>query len=179
MPAERCVIQASPRAKRTSAHVADAIVHRLEAEYPDDEVHLIELASLQIAPCIGCDQCRMKGHCFMDDGMSQVMRLLADAREVIVVSPIYFAGPPAHYKAMLDRFQVCYWNRSEKSETSKRPVSLVAIGDGGDPHGYEPLVICTRSGFSVAGFRLAQIVPCIGFDEADAARIAVRELFDN
>ena len=179
MAAERTIIQASPRPNGTSAHVAASIGYRLAAEYPDDEVNSIELASLQIAPCIGCGQCINRQGCFMDDDMSKVTEALERSREVIVVSPVYFSGPPAHYKAMLDRFQMYYWRGGGNPSANKRPVSLVVIGDGGDPHGYEPLVVCTRSAFAVAGFRLAQVVPCIGFDESDAARIAVRELFSN
>ena len=179
MPTERTIIQASPHLNGTCAHVASAIGYRLFAEYPDEEVNRIDLAGMQISPCIGCDHCRKTQGCYMDDAMAGILRDLDNSREVIVVSPIYFAGPPAHYKAMLDRFQVYYWRGGGKASDNKRPVSLVAVGDGGDPHGYDPLVVCTRSAFSVAGFRLAQVVPCIGFDEQDAARIAVRELFDN
>ena len=38
------------------------------------------------------------------------------------------------------------------------------VGDGGDPHGYEPLVASVRSSMALAGFAIEETVPLIGID---------------
>lgn len=102
----------------------------------------------------------------MHDDMDGVLQSLTSSAELIVVSPVYFAGPPAQFKALLDRLQPFFYSDVRKGE--KRIAHLVVVGDGGDPHGFEPLVVCTRSALSVAGFSLQDVTSCIGMtvDEA-------------
>ena len=98
--------------------------------------------------------------CVIDDDMAEVRKHLDAADELIVVSPVYFAGPPAQFKALLDRLQP-YW-RSDVRTRGKRPMILHVVGEGGDPHGYDPLVGSVRSAFSVAGFELVSIFDWVG-----------------
>lgn len=44
----------------------------------------------------------------------------------------------------------------------KRPLMLYVVGDGGDPHGYEPLYISVKSSFALAGFSIDHCVEIIG-----------------
>ena len=86
-----------------------------------------------------------------------------------MVSPIYFAGAPSQLKAVLDRLQPFFWpylERRKKGEPlpAKRPLSLFVVGDGGDPHGYGPLVASVRSSMALAGFAIEETVPLIGID---------------
>jgi multimeric flavodoxin WrbA len=102
--------------------------------------------------------------------MERVRPLIARCDDLIVVSPVYFAGPPAPYKALLDRMQPFYerWDRDRRRgvHARKRPARLIAVGEGGDPHGYDPLVVCTRSALAVAGFSLMPVAECIS-DKGD------------
>lgn len=92
--------------------------------------------------------------------MAELLRLLRVADELTLVSPVYFAGPPSQLKAVLDRFQPCYWAGLRKGP--KRPAHLIAVGEGGDPHGFEPLVVICRSALAVAGFELVDVQARIG-----------------
>ena len=73
---------------------------------------------------------------------------------------------------MLDRFQPYFWTRTR---ARKRPCTLHVVGEGGDPHGFDPLVGCVRSAAAVAGFRLERVLDWVGkidesgeiVDEAD------------
>ena len=104
--------------------------------------------------------------------MDDVYPLLEDADELIVVAPVYFAGPSSQLKCMLDRFQPYFWTRTR---ARKRPCTLHVVGEGGDPHGFDPLVGCVRSAAAVAGFRLERVLDWVGkidesgeiVDEAD------------
>ena len=174
MAVERTVIAASPRIEgmcsRISVHVQDA----LQARYPQDNVNMLMVPEMRIAGCTGCGRCRLDGTCFMVDDMERVHLALDASSELVVVSPVYFAGPPSQYKALLDRLQPCYWHPWKETA---RPATLVVVGEGGDPHGYEPLVVCTRSALALAGFKLQRTIECIGVDVDAAARIVNEQLF--
>ena len=175
MAVERTVIGASPRVEGTCSRISVQVQDALQARYPQDTVNMLMVHELRIAGCAGCNRCQIDGTCFMVDDAERVHAALDASSELIVVSPVYFAGPPSQYKALLDRLQPRYWHRWEGP---KRPATLIAVGDGGDPHGYDPLVVSTRSALSVAGYDLERVIPCIGMDAATAARNALSQLFE-
>lgn len=173
--AKRTIISASPRAMGKCNRVAKELASMLSAAHPHDEVEVIRLADLDIHYCNGCNVCEADGECFMEDDMTTVIDTLNNTDALFVVSPIYYAGPPGNYKAMLDRLQPFYW--SWEKGLPKRPLVLVALGDGGDPNGYEPLVTCTRSAMAVAGFRLMQTHAFIDASSTDIASALTKVTF--
>ncbi len=168
----RLIIVGSPREKGRSAALAEQLFEACIEEHPDEEVTLAPVATLYLEPCTGCNACRKPveqakevkeyiSRCpTIDDDMIEIYELLDAADELIVVSPVYFAGPPAQLKALLDRFQPYYWSGDRGG--SKRPATLHIVGEGGDPHGFEPLVGTVRSALSVAGFELDRILDWVG-----------------
>ena len=98
--------------------------------------------------------------CVLDDDMQELYPLIDAADELVVVSPVYFAGPPAQMKAVLDRLQPYFWTRVRTG--AKRPAVLHVVGEGGDPHGFEPLVGPVRSALSCAGFALEVVYDWVG-----------------
>lgn len=106
--------------------------------------------------------------CVIGDDMPAVRRHLDAASELIVVSPVYFAGAPSQLKALLDRLQPYYWSDARRCG-AKRPAVLHAVGEGKDPHGIEPLVGSVRSALAVAGFELAEVLDWRGCIDADGA----------
>lgn len=155
----RLIIVGSTRVNGRSAALAQQIFDTCLEEYPEDAVTIASVASLGIKPCIGCNACR-KGDCVIDDDMGQVLDLVEAADEIIVVSPVYFAGPPAAFKALLDRLQPFFWTDARHQDF--RPMTLHIIGEGHDPFGYDPLVTCVSSAFYCAGFQLDQILDWVG-----------------
>lgn len=97
--------------------------------------------------------------CVIRDDMDDIYPLLEDADELIVVAPVYFAGPSSQLKAVLDRFQPYFWTRQR---ARRRPCTLHVVGEGGDPHGFDPLVGTVRSAAAVAGFRLERVLDWVG-----------------
>lgn len=196
----RVIVVGSPRVDGRSASLADQLMYACIEECPDDVVSIVSVASTRVEPCRGCDACAREAEalptdmeegdpltphpaiaasdaplhrCVIADDMPEVRKHLDAADELIVVSPVYFAGPPAQFKALLDRLQP-YW-RSDVRTRVKRPMILHVVGEGGDPHGFDPLVGCVRSAAAVAGFRLERVLDWVGkidesgeiVDEAD------------
>ncbi len=98
--------------------------------------------------------------CFMQDDMRIVREHVDAADELIVVCPVYFAGAPSQFKALLDRMQPYFW--SDLRKKGSRPMLLHIVGEGNDPFGFEPLVGSIRSALSVAGFALDTVYDWVG-----------------
>lgn len=104
--------------------------------------------------------------CVIADEMAEVRKHIDAADELIVVSPVYFSGAPAQLKALLDRMQPYFWSNLRERAKGRRPLTLHIVREGGDPHGFEPLVGVVRSAFGVAGFKLERVLDWIGcFDD--------------
>lgn len=155
----RLVVNGSPRPHGRCGALADELARELAQEHPGDPAEVFPLAGKEIAGCIGCDACRDEGVCRFEDGADDLRRLLDAAKELYLVSPVYFAGPPSQLKAALDRLQPYYWLGTRHKP--KRPAHLHVVGEGGDPHGFDPLVTICRSALAVAGFELVEVVPHI------------------
>ena len=175
----RLIIVGSPRIDGRSAHLADLLFESCIDECSDDELALAPVSTLAIEPCQGCDACKALAalaaggeeaedgqadeaprRCVIDDDMAEVYELIDAADELVVVSPVYFAGAPAQLKALLDRLQPYFW--TDERHREKRPATLHVVGEGGDPHGFEPLVGVVRSSLSCAGFALERVLDWVG-----------------
>lgn len=155
-PACRVVISGSPRMNGRSARLVRDLSTKLDKQHKHDAVKTLWLPQLHINGCVGCDICRATGECFFRDDMRTVMGALETAHELYLVSPVYFSGPPAQLKSLLDRLQPHYWQCTRMRP--KRKAFLHVVGEGGDPHGYDPLVTICRSALATAGFHLEDVV---------------------
>ncbi|WP_165172981.1 NAD(P)H-dependent oxidoreductase [Adlercreutzia sp. ZJ242] len=196
----RVIVVGSPRANGRSASLADELFNACIDECPEDGVSIVSVASIEVGPCRGCDACRaateapdklpesddnlavgpavaasdaLVHRCVIHDDMTEVRKHLDAADELIVVSPVYFAGAPAQLKCLLDRLQPYYW--SDVRAQPKRPMVLHVVGEGGDPHGFEPLIGCVRSAFACAGFELELVLDWVGKIDADGEITAEAE----
>ena len=185
----RTIVIGSPRTDGRCAYLARELFEACVEECPQDGLSIISVASVDVAPCTGCDACRAAQEvpprededepedllvlapsiaesdaalhrCVIEDDMADVREHLDAADELIVVTPVYFASAPAQLKALLDRLQPYFWSNARTFE--KRPTTVHVVGEGGDPHGYEPLMGTLRSALSCAGFRLERCLDWVG-----------------
>ena len=169
---KRLIISGSPRARGRSAGVAEAVRFAFEESCADDDVQLVSLADVRISPCTGCETCadtlgRNELYCIISDDMLRVREMLNACDQLTVVSPVYFAGAPSQLKAFLDRLQPYFY--ANWRAKPKRPARLYVVGEGGDPHGFGPLVGEARSALAVAGFALESVHDWVGLVSADGA----------
>ena len=203
----RVILIGSPRANGRCAALARELFDACVDECPEDSLSVISVASVEVAPCVGCDACAEVQEvpapadeeelddllqpaasiaqsdapchrCVIDDDMAEVREHLDAADELIVVTPVYFACVPAQFKALLDRLQPYYY--SDAREFPKRPVTVHVVGEGGDPHGFAPLLGTLRSALSCAGFRLERALDWVGKITVDGeiTADADEDLFD-
>ena len=94
------------------------------------EVTTLRAADLDMGGCEECGNCDETGECSVDDDMQKVYPQLDDADAVILATPIFFYGPPAQLKALIDRAQAP-WNRrrlSKKKTYESGTGYLIAVG---------------------------------------------------
>jgi multimeric flavodoxin WrbA len=181
----RTIVVGSARENGRCAHLAQDIFETCVDEFPYDGVSIVSVSSLHVAPCNGCDACRLKvqsdtamampedgdplfpvdevtqsdsqSHiCKINDDLHEVRKHIDAADELIVVCPLYFAGAPAQMKALLDRMQPYYWSNIRNSVT-RRNMEVHVIGEEGNPYGFDALITTLESAFGVCGFSLSSI----------------------
>ena len=190
---KRLIIVGSPRTNGRSAHLAEMLFEANIDEHPEDELFLVPVSEVEIGPCIGCNACRKKSEvtfknedgnevtellhrCIFDDDMQTVYDLLDDADALTIVTPIYFSGLPGPMKCLIDRLQPYFWEYCENGpRLPKRPLELHVVGEGGDPHGFAPLVSEVKGPTALAGFGLERIFSWVGKIDAKGEIIAEAE----
>ncbi|MBW1782393.1 MAG: NAD(P)H-dependent oxidoreductase [Deltaproteobacteria bacterium] len=101
-------LQGSPRTKGNSAMLLTAFL--TEAEQLGALTQLVNVAKKKITPCQECGTCEKEGCCPINDDMQQLYPLLRQADIIAMATPIFFYGPTAQMKAVIDRSQAL-WSR--------------------------------------------------------------------
>ena len=99
------LVNASPKGKRSNTlHITQAFLKGMMSS-GGHELHTFMLKDKHIEYCSGCFHCwsTRDGSCVFQDDMSEYKKLYMAADVVIFSTPIYFFGPPARLKNLLDR----------------------------------------------------------------------------
>ncbi len=102
-------LQGSPRIKGNTSLLLFAFL--AEAERLGARTHQLDVARMDISPCQECGTCEKKGYCSIDDDMKQVCFLLRRSDIIVMATPIFFYGPTAQMKALIDRTQALWARR--------------------------------------------------------------------
>ena len=156
---EVLILVGSPRESGRCAELADAMAKVFKSA--GVKVCLYPLSKYPVAACNGCGACSASGQCvIVNDGFGVLSKHMDSCDAAVVIAPVYFSGPSAWLKAALDRCQV-YWARRYmlgQQPPAARPAHLIAVGEGGDPFGFQPLVTICTSALNSTGLRVGQNV---------------------
>lgn len=145
---------------------------------------LWRLSAHPVAACRNCGGCAGSGECVVADAWHVLSRHMDTCDALVVVAPVYFAGPSAHLKAALDRCQT-YWARKYRLHASlpaARPAHLVVLGEGGDPFGTGALETVCTSALNCANLRIeGRVKRFIGCGAPEGAALAAlaREVLES
>lgn len=145
---------------------------------------LWRLSAYPVAACRNCGGCAGSGKCVVADAWHVLSRHMDACDALVVVAPVYFAGPPAHLKAALDRCQT-YWTRKYRLHAplpAVRPAHLVVLGEGGDPFGTGALEAVCTSALNCANLRIeGRVKRFIGCGAPEGAALAAlaREVLES
>ena len=192
----RIIIMGSPKSNGRSAHLAEMLFEACIDECPEDELFLVPVSELDIAPCIGCEACRAKAsapdepaseetvegaaaegerpddetpdypHCPRFDDDMQDVYPLLPEADELIVVS------PVYFSGAPSSLKALLDRMqphfwADSRKAPKRPATLHVVGEGGDPHGYDALVSEVRSSLACVGFRLERVLDWVGKIAAD------------
>ena len=102
-------LQGSPHIKGNTSLLLSAFL--AEAERLGARTHQVHVARQNISPCLECGTCEKEGFCAVDDDMQRVYPLLWQADIIVMATPVFFYGPTAQMKALIDRSQALWARR--------------------------------------------------------------------
>ncbi|MDY6952688.1 MAG: NAD(P)H-dependent oxidoreductase, partial [Thermodesulfobacteriota bacterium] len=102
-------LQGSPRLKGNTSTLLSEFLG--EAERIGANTRSIDVSRKDISPCQECGHCEQVGYCPIDDDMQQIYPLLRRADIIVMATPVFFYGPTAQLKALIDRSQALWARR--------------------------------------------------------------------
>ena len=98
------VLNGSPRPKGNTAALIDAF--REGAESAGHQVSVLQVGTMKIGGCKGCEYCHTKGGgaCVQKDDMAEVYPALAESEMLLLASPVYYHGLTGQLESTVSRF---------------------------------------------------------------------------
>ncbi len=152
------ILACSPHAGGSAETIASIIAEGVAASGISAPV--VPLRTHLIRPCTGCGYCtHHPGDCMLDGDGDEALKLLQSIRKndlTIFVIPVYFYGPPALFKGLVDRAQR-YWSQHENRSTETSRRNALAILCAARTRGeklFEPNLLILRCFLNLLGLRL-------------------------
>ena len=159
----------SPRKKGNTERLLDAMI--AGAAEHGVQTEKIMVRGLKVSPCVEIYECAKSGECAIKDDMTALYPKLLQARVVIVTSPIFFYGPPAQLKAVIDRCQALWSRKYLLKQSFNRPAGkgvLISAAASGGAKLFDGLLLTVRYFFDTLDLKLEHELLVRGVDEAGA-----------
>ena len=119
------VLQGSPNAHGSTAILAREFA--VGAREAGHDVDIVNVASLDVAPCTGCVACGYGGPCAQYDDFDELREQILASDMLVFATPLYYYGMTAQLKAVVDRF--CSANPRISGKRLKSALLAVAWND--------------------------------------------------
>ena len=118
----------SPRKGGNTDLLVSAVLYGAGAS--NHEIEKLFLYDVDISPCVDCCGCKKRTfHCVLEDGMKQLYPKLEEADFIVFGTPLYWYGPSAKMKLMLDRLRPYVASKKLKG---KKGVLVVPSEEGAE-----------------------------------------------
>ena len=119
------VLNGSPRKKGNTSVLSEFLINQLSNKYHTEQLFLYDYP---INPSMDCRACKIDELlCILDDGMTEIYTKIDQADVLIFGSPIYWFGPTAQTKLLIDRFRPYFVN---KKLNGKKAAVILPAGTG-------------------------------------------------
>ena len=96
------IVNGSPRRRGATAKVLHAMQERAIVRW-DAEVAYFDLGDYEMRYCDGCTSCYRTGRCHKDDGLEEVLDVLAASEGLVLGTPTYSSNVSGVMKTFIDR----------------------------------------------------------------------------
>ena len=119
------ILIGSPRKKGNSVFLSNELAIRVKEKF---EIDTIYLYGFNIEPCIDCRACKTGDLiCVLKDQMNDLYEKLEKSDILVFATPIYWFGPTAQTKLLIDRFRPYFIN---KKLNGKKAALILPAGSG-------------------------------------------------
>ncbi len=120
-------LNSSPRKERSrTLKLIEAVFEGGKTRGAD--IELIDICSLNIQYCLGCQVCCTQGRCVHEDDFAALLDAISHADGVVFGSPVYMYGVSAQFKAVIDRMEEAVYRQVL---AGKYGCSVVTAGSAG------------------------------------------------
>src|SRR5471030_444214 len=124
------IINGSPRKNGDSMTLINEM-----RKYLEGEVKIINTYYDNISGCIDCRYCLQNQGCSINDNMQEIYKLIDEAHNIIISSPIYFSELTGSLLNFASRLQTLYASRCIRKDNKpslKKKNGVLIISSGGD-----------------------------------------------
>jgi multimeric flavodoxin WrbA len=117
----------SPRKEQTTYRAMQTCLAAVREQHDAIDTVMIELAGLDMRPCLACGECKTRLACPIEDDFASLIPILADADVcgMIIGTPVYFGTMTAQCKILIDR---CVMFRRNGWVFRNRVCGVLAVG---------------------------------------------------
>jgi len=182
-PKKIMILCGSPRPKGNTHTLADWAAEGAKsagAEVEKIDVTRLRYASHGCTSCYGCQKLK-EYRCVLKDEASELLARIPGVDALVIATPIYFFGPSAQTKVLLDRGYSLFKFNLETDTVSTAlkgtAIAVIASAGGGLDEGLKAVEATYRAFVSFTGGKFSSLlVPNAPFEEGVLARdSAVRE----
>ena len=154
----------SPRKRGNTQVFLDALCDQFEdLNYKVEQTRLYDI---DLSPCIDCRACKTGDKdCIVQDGMQKLYTRLEKADMIIFGTPIYWFGPSAVMKGLMDRLRPYYKNEKLKG---KKAILVTPAGNGALD--WDLTIEMFKRTFVSLGIEFVGAVTSESYDIGDAAK---------
>lgn len=155
------ILNGSPRKKGNTAILSEYLINHLSADLQAEQLFLYDY---NLNPCTDCRACKEGDlECIIDDGMIELYSKINEADILVLGTPIYWFGPSAQTKMLLDRLRPYYVN---KKLDGKKAALILPAGTGASDCDLT-IEIFIRS-FKALGVEYVDAITSESYDAGDA-----------
>ena len=128
-------------------------------------IEKLRIYDYDILPCIDCRSCKRSEsgyNCALSDGMREIYPKLEAADIIIFGTPIYWCGPTAKMKLLIDRLRPYI---ASKRLSGKKGIVVVPSEEG--PNCCGPLMQMFRMSFDYLGMNMAGSILASAFERGE------------
>lgn len=121
------ILFGSPRKNGNTIQLARAMTDALKKG--GHGVRMLYLNDLNIRPCQGCYTCLKNGSCKINDDMKDIRKYILESDLIVYATPIYWFGPSAQLKLVMDRSMAFMDNDYNSRVAGKKAITLMTFAD--------------------------------------------------
>lgn len=127
------------------------------------ETRIVLLGPLNIRECDGCHVCWMDKTCPKKDDMLEIFELIAESDTVVFGTPVYWYGPTALMKAVIDRF-VYFNSPSNRKMVEGKNAAVIVPLEETEPETWTPVIEFFRKSLGYLDIKLIETLIAPGVD---------------